>query len=335
MVPGVLVVGSLPESDAEAGGAEGRGGAAAARRRSSAACSRPGCRHRATRPTRSSAAACSSRSTPTARRRATRRSRPSTTSTSKNAAEFPPEAKEARYLELLRLSYPIHPGAVRSAVEGLGEPRRNSSARAACCASWRTSSACCGTRRSRDPLIMPAACRSRTSGCAPACSIRSTPASPRWSTARSTATARCRRGWRRTRRGASPRRGRRRGPLGRCSCARRRWSGQPNAGLTGQGLRLACAEPGDQLAIFGEALRELTERATYLYEEAGRYWFSTQPTLNRLADDRAKALPDHEVDAAIVARPARRCRDQGRLPPRVRRARRSDRDRRGARRCRW
>ena len=115
------------------------------------------------------------------------------------------------------------------------------------------------------------------------------------------ATARCRRGWRRTHRGASrscaPRRGRR----ARCSSARRRWSGQPNAGLTGQGLRLACAEPGDQLAIFGEALRELTERATYLYEEAGRYWFSTQPTLNRLADDRAKALPDHEVDAAIVA----------------------------------
>ncbi len=67
--------------------------------------------------------------------------------------------------------------------------------------------------------------------------------------------------------------------------------GQPNAGLTGQGLRLACAEPGDQLAIFGEALRELTERATYLYEEAGRYWFSTQPTLNRLAEDLARALP--------------------------------------------
>jgi hypothetical protein len=76
--------------------------------------------------------------------------------------------------------------------------------------------------------------------------------------------------------------------------------GQPNAGLTGQGLRLACAEPGDQLAIFGEALRELTERATYLYEETGRYWFSTQPTLNRLADDRAKAFADHDVDSEIV-----------------------------------
>jgi len=76
--------------------------------------------------------------------------------------------------------------------------------------------------------------------------------------------------------------------------------GRPNAGLTGLGLRLACAEPGDQLAIFGEALRELTEGATYLYEEAGRYWFSTQPTLNRLADDRAKAIPDHEVEVAIA-----------------------------------
>ena len=77
--------------------------------------------------------------------------------------------------------------------------------------------------------------------------------------------------------------------------------GQPNAGVNGLGLRLACAEPGDQLAIFGEALRELHERATYLYEEGGRYWFSTQPTLNRLAEDRSKAFPDHEVDEAITA----------------------------------
>ena len=77
-------------------------------------------------------------------------------------------------------------------------------------------------------------------------------------------------------------------------------AGQSNAGLTGPGLRLACAEPSDQLAIFGEALRELTERATYLYEESGRYWFSTQQTLNRVAEERAKTLPDHDVEAAIV-----------------------------------
>ena len=75
--------------------------------------------------------------------------------------------------------------------------------------------------------------------------------------------------------------------------------GQRNAGVTLPGLRLACAEPGDQLSVFAEALRELSQRARYLYEEAGRSWFSTQPTLNRLADERAVALPAHDVDAAI------------------------------------
>ena len=97
--------------------------------------------------------------------------------------------------------------------------------------------------------------------------------------------------------------------------------GRPNAGLTGLGLRLACAEPGDQLAIFGEALRELTEGATYLYEEAGRYWFSTQATLNRLADDRAKAIPDHEVEVAIAQVLRDELGAQRRLPSRLRRAR--------------
>jgi len=77
--------------------------------------------------------------------------------------------------------------------------------------------------------------------------------------------------------------------------------GGPNAGVSKERLRLACAEPGNQLSVFVEAIDALEEKATYLYEEAGRYWFSTQPTLNRLADDGAKALPDHEVEAAIAA----------------------------------
>jgi len=47
--------------------------------------------------------------------------------------------------------------------------------------------------------------------------------------------------------------------------------GQSNAGVNGQSIRLAVAEPGYQLAIFGEALRELHEKATYLYADAGRY----------------------------------------------------------------
>ncbi len=76
--------------------------------------------------------------------------------------------------------------------------------------------------------------------------------------------------------------------------------GSPNVGIAKDRLRLACAEPGNQLSTFVEAIDELSQSATYLYEEAGRYWFSTQPTLNRLADERAKGLPEHEVDSAIV-----------------------------------
>ncbi len=74
--------------------------------------------------------------------------------------------------------------------------------------------------------------------------------------------------------------------------------GSPNVGIAKDRLRLACAEPGNQLSAV-EAIDELSQSATYLYEEAGRYWFSTQPTLNRLADERAKALPEPEVTAII------------------------------------
>lgn len=75
---------------------------------------------------------------------------------------------------------------------------------------------------------------------------------------------------------------------------------QANKGISGPDIRLACVMPGDQIDVFGNALREFAERAVYLYEEAGRYWLAPQPTLNKLADDRARALSPEEVDADIV-----------------------------------
>jgi hypothetical protein len=46
--------------------------------------------------------------------------------------------------------------------------------------------------------------------------------------------------------------------------------GSPNVGIAKDRLRLACAEPGNQLSTFVEAIDELSQSATYLYEEAGR-----------------------------------------------------------------
>lgn len=76
-------------------------------------------------------------------------------------------------------------------------------------------------------------------------------------------------------------------------------SGLPVAGVTGPQLRLACAQPGDQINIFGDALRELAETAAFLHRDAERSWFSTVPTLNRLAADLAKDLNDRDVDTKL------------------------------------
>jgi hypothetical protein len=48
--------------------------------------------------------------------------------------------------------------------------------------------------------------------------------------------------------------------------------------------------PGETPAVFGDALRRLTGAATYLYQDGPRYWYSTQPTVTKLADDRAEQL---------------------------------------------
>jgi hypothetical protein len=51
--------------------------------------------------------------------------------------------------------------------------------------------------------------------------------------------------------------------------------------------------------VFGDALRRLAAAATYLYQDDGpRYWYSTQPAVKKLADDRAEQLkrdPDKVV----------------------------------------
>ena len=298
MVPGVLVVGSLPESDSEVGGEKGK----AALLRLEKIFGR----------VQSPWMPASGDETYEIIRRRLfqsldtdgERARDETVKAfhdlyKKNAAEFPPEAKEARYLELLRLSYPIHPELFDRLSKDWASLDKFQRTRGV----LRFMANVVGVlwhQQVRDPLITPARVpitheRVRASVLYPLDSAfsavvdkevdgdSSLPARMEANPSRRISQAR-----------AATRAAR---AVFLCSAP---LVGQPNAGLTGQGLRLACAEPGDQLAIFGEALRELTERATYLYEEAGRYWFSTQPTLNRLADDRARALADHEVDAAIA-----------------------------------
>ena len=75
-----------------------------------------------------------------------------------------------------------------------------------------------------------------------------------------------------------------------------------NRGLDDRQLRLGCAEPGESVSTFGDALRHLSDRATYLYQDGSRHWFATLPSVARLAEDRAAALEPDEVDEAITKR---------------------------------
>ena len=298
MVPGILVIGSLPESDAEAGGARGKeallrlekvfGRVQSAWLPASGDETYEIIRRRLFQPLDADG----------------ERARDETVRAfadlyRKNPAEFPPEAREARYTELLRLSYPIHPELFDRLSKDWASLEKFQRTRGV----LRFMANVVGVlwhQRVPDSLILPARVpvsheRVRASvlypldpafGAVVDKEVDGDSALPSRMEANPS---------RRISQAHAATRAARAVFL--CSAP---LVGQPNAGLTGQGLRLACAEPGDQLAIFGEALRELSERATYLYEEAGRYWFSTQPTLNRLAEDRAKALAEHEVDEAIT-----------------------------------
>ncbi|SVD74080.1 uncharacterized protein METZ01_LOCUS426934, partial [marine metagenome] len=76
-------------------------------------------------------------------------------------------------------------------------------------------------------------------------------------------------------------------------------------GIEDRRVKLGCVMPGESPAVFGDALRRLAGVATYLYQDGPRYWYSTQPTVTKLADDRAEQLkrdPDkvvHELDQRL------------------------------------
>lgn len=61
-------------------------------------------------------------------------------------------------------------------------------------------------------------------------------------------------------------------------------------GLEDRHVKLGCVMPGESPAVFGDALRRLAGVATYLYQDGPRYWYSTQPTVTKLAEDRAEQL---------------------------------------------
>ena len=84
-----------------------------------------------------------------------------------------------------------------------------------------------------------------------------------------------------------------------------------NKGLEDKQIKLGCVQPGESVAVFGDALRRLTDKATYLYIDGRRYWYSTQPTVARLADDRAAQFHENDVIDEIQRRLREQARTRG------------------------
>jgi predicted AAA+ superfamily ATPase len=61
-------------------------------------------------------------------------------------------------------------------------------------------------------------------------------------------------------------------------------------GLEDRRVKLGCVMPGESPTVFGDALRRLAAAATYLYQDGPRFWYATQPTVTKLAEDRAEQL---------------------------------------------
>ncbi len=92
-------------------------------------------------------------------------------------------------------------------------------------------------------------------------------------------------------------------------------------GLEDRQIYLGCVMPGESAAVFGDALRRLGGMATYLYQDGRRFWYSTQPTVTKLADDRAEQLkrePDKvakEIERRVRADLSKQPGDFSRVHP--------------------
>lgn len=74
---------------------------------------------------------------------------------------------------------------------------------------------------------------------------------------------------------------------------------QQNTGLDDKQINLGVVQPGERPAIFGDALRRLTNQAKFMHADLGRYWYSMSASLNRIAADKAGQIEAALVDVTI------------------------------------
>jgi predicted AAA+ superfamily ATPase len=78
--------------------------------------------------------------------------------------------------------------------------------------------------------------------------------------------------------------------------------GQRVRGIEDIRIRLGVVQPGEQVALFDDALGKLLDRLTHLYSGNQRYWFDTQPGLRRVVTDRAGRIDSATIRVEVERR---------------------------------
>ena len=84
-----------------------------------------------------------------------------------------------------------------------------------------------------------------------------------------------------------------------------------NRGIEARRIRLGCVIPGEPPTVFGDAIRRLAGKATYLYQDGSRYWYSTQPTVTKLAENLAADYSTDQIHEEIRVRLEKDLKDKG------------------------
>jgi len=84
-----------------------------------------------------------------------------------------------------------------------------------------------------------------------------------------------------------------------------------NKGLDDRQVKFGCVQPGETSGTFGDALRKMADQATYLYVNEGRYWYSTQPSVNRMAEERADRFHPEDIVEEIRRRLLEEAKQRG------------------------
>lgn len=75
-------------------------------------------------------------------------------------------------------------------------------------------------------------------------------------------------------------------------------------GIEASRIRLGVVQPGENIAIFNDALNTLQTTLAYLYTNSSgtRFWYDTRPTLRKTVEDRATQVPSTDVEYEIETR---------------------------------